>query len=130
MMVDGTYYQKSLSYGNNYKEAVCQKTSNTITVKDCIKTTITWTKKVGLPQYGEMFASQQGTEYSNSEYIWLIAPHSSSSSNVWNIDRWGTAFDHSIINSNFAARPSIPLKSTIKITGGKGIKQSPFSLGE
>ena len=127
MLVDGTYYQKQLSDDSNYKGAVCKTASNIVSIKECAKTTTTWTGKVGLPRYGEMFASQQGIGSSNSKVMWLINPFSSS--NVWNVSDGGTA-NYLSPSRSFGARPSVNLKSTIKITGGNGTKESPFILGE
>ena len=124
MLVEGTYYLGTTS--SNYKGAICATASNTVTTADCEKTSNTWTGYVGLPRYGEMFASQQGSGYSTSEYMWLITPYSSS--RVWSVSYH--SFAHNFSPSSFArgARPSINLSSAVKITGGLGTKTSPFEL--
>ncbi|MGN1353207.1 MAG: hypothetical protein ACI4WF_03985, partial [Bacilli bacterium] len=106
---------------------LCATASNTVTTKDCEKTTSTWTGLVGLPRYGEMFASQQGNGYLSSRQIWLMNPYSASL--VW----YSNTADHTHIigyTEIQGVRPSVNLKSSIKITGGKGIQDNPFELTE
>ena len=126
MLVEGTYYLGIVEDYYNYKSAICEVTSSTVTTANCTKTTNTWTGYVGLPRYGEMFASQQGSGYSSSEFMWLITPLSSS--NVWRVSRNGFAnYSDPSIGMN-DARPSINLSSAVKITGGLGTKSSPFEI--
>ena len=125
MIVESTYYIGTSGY--NYKKAICATASNTVTTKDCEKTTSTWTGLVGLPGYGEMFASQQGSGYSTSSDMWLM--NSYDTSYVWLV------FDNGCGNNYIASptgggRPSINLKSNIKITGGNGTKDNPFEISE
>ncbi len=126
MLVEGTYYLGTVSSDDkNYKLAVCKNGQNTTTYK-CEKTDNSWKGYVGLPRYGEMFASQQDTI---GEYMWLMTPYSDST--VWSIcydNMYAFGYDHDYYN--FAARPSINLKSTIKITGGNGTSSFPFTLSE
>ena len=124
MLVEGTYYLGRAA--GNYKGAICATASNTATTADCEKTTSTWTGYVGLPRYGEMFASQQGSGYSTSEFMWLITP--SSSSSVWDVSSDGTALNFSSSSNADGARPSINLLSAVKITGGTGLKNDPFEI--
>ena len=123
MLVEGTYYSGTTS--SNYKGAICATASNTVTTANCAKTTSIWTGYVGLPRYGEMFASQQGSGYSTSEYMWLITPYSSSS--VWNVTSNGNATLNYPSNAS-GARPSINLSSAVKITVGTGLKNDPFEI--
>ena len=124
MLVAGTYYLGTTS--SNYKGAICATASNTVTTADCAKTTRTWTGYVGLPRYGEMFASQQGSGYSSSESMWLITP--SSSMYVWLVNSNGRANFSNPSSSTSGARPSINLSSAVKITGGLGTKTDPFEI--
>ena len=124
MLVEGTYYSGTTS--SNYKGAICATASNTVTTADCEKTSSTWTGYVGLPRYGEMFASQQGSGYSSSEYMWLITPYSSSY--VWYVNSNGFASNRSPSSNASGARPSINLSSAVKITGGTGLKNDPFEI--
>ena len=127
MLVEGTYYLGTVDFGSSYsyKGAICATASNTVTTAECVKTSSTWTGYVGLPRYGEMFASQQGSGYSSSEYMWLITPFSSS--NVWRVYNSGGA-NFSIPSYTYVARPSINLQSSVKITSGLGTKSSPYEL--
>ena len=125
MMIESTYdIGKS---GNNYKNAICATASNTVTTKDCVKTISTWTGLVGLPRYGEMFASQQGSGYSSSNTMWLMNPYNTSKG--WYVSYYGDARYYSPSNT-YGCRPSVNLKSIIKITGGKGTKDNPFEISE
>ena len=124
MLDKGAYYIKASSSGS-YKNSLCNINNTTETTKDCGKTTSIWnTGYVGLPRYGEMFASQQGSGYNSSSNIWLITP---SSSYVWNVSSNGNGNNYPPSNSS-AARPSINLKSNIVITGGSGTKNNPFTI--
>ena len=126
MLDKGTYYIKARSSGS-YKNSLCNTDNTTETTKDCVKTTSFWNSGyVGLPRYGEMFASQQGNDYNNSSDIWLITP--SYSSHVWNVYSGGLADHYNDLSKTYAARPSIYLKSNIVITGGSGTKSDPFTI--
>ena len=124
MLVEGTYYLGTT--GSSYKRAICATASNTVTTANCAKTTSIWTGYVGLPRYGEMFASQQGNGWSSSEYMWLITPFSSSI--VWRVSNNGYADSDFPSSSSNGARPSINLSSAVKITGGTGLKNDPFEI--
>ena len=124
MLVEGTYYLGITS--RSYKGAICQTASNTATTKDCVKTSSTWQGYVGMPRYGEMFASQQGSGYSSSNNMWLIAP--CTSLDVWNVDDIGSASRSNPSSGASGVRPSINLSSSVKITGGLGTKESPFEV--
>ena len=125
MLDKGTYYMKAKASGS-YKNSLCNTNNTTETTKDCVKTTSIWNSGyVGLPRYGEMFASQQGNGYGSSSDIWLITP--SSSSYVWYVYSGGYA-SNGDPSFTFGARPSINLKSNIIITGGSGTKSDPFTI--
>ena len=125
MLDKGTYYIKVMS-SVFYKNFLCNTNNTTETTKDCVKTTSIWNSGyVGLPRYGEMFASQQGNGYNSSSTIWLITPYSSS--NVWNVGNNGYASDYDP-SITLGVRPSINLKSNIVITGGSGTKSNPFTI--
>ena len=126
MLDKGTYYIKTRSSGS-YKNSLCNTNNTTETIKNCVKTTSIWnTGYVGLPRYGEMFASQQGGGSSSSNDIWLITP--SNSSNVWYATESGIANGNTAPSYTNAARPSIYLKSNVVITGGDGTKSNPFTI--
>ena len=138
MLVDETYYLGSyVGAGNNlnYKITVCKDSSSildSITIKNCTKYTSndadkTFTGKVGLLRIGEMFSSQIKNE-SSMDTIWTITPSRAinTSGNLNGI--WGAT------SYSYAVRPSITLKSGIKITGGTGYvggeTNSPFEISE
>ena len=126
MLVAGTYYLGTVSYGGSYKGAICATASNTVTTADCSKTTSIWTGYIGLPRYGEMFASQQESGYSSSENMWLITPYTSSY--VWYVDNDGIANYRNPSAKSTGVRPSINLSSVVKITSGLGTKSSPYEI--
>ncbi len=126
MLDKGTYYIKQVSRGISYKNSLCNTNNTNETTKTCIKTTTIWTGLVGLPRYGEMFASQQGNGYNSSSTIWLITPPVSPSY-VWYVISGGYG-NYSYPSNSHAARPSINLKSNIVITGGAGTKSNPFTI--
>ena len=128
-LTKGTYYMgngDSASY-YNYKGAICASSDLNKTTKECTKTSNTNTFDVGLLRYGEMFATQQGTGFNNSIDIWLITKYSSSY--VRNVNNYGYG---SYINSPtnaYGVRPSINLKSSIKIVLGSGTESDPYVVG-
>ncbi len=140
MLVDGTYYLGLYPNNTNYKATLCKDTASTldsITTKNCTKYTSsdankTFTGKVGLPRVGDMFSSQLGSGYSSSSNIWTITPYSTS--NVRYIFDIGSLYSHSPSSGTYGGRPSIVIKSGIKITGGTGYvggdTNSPFEISE
>ena len=127
MLDKGTYYIKARSSSSgSYKNSLCNTDNTTETTKTCVKTTSIWNSGyVGLPRYGEMFASQQGSGYNSSSDMWLITPYSSSY--VWGVNYSGNANNY-LPYYGRAARPSIYLKSNVVITGGSGTKSDPFTI--
>ena len=124
MLVEGTYYLGMTE--SSYKGSICTTVSNTETTTECIKTSSTWTGYVGLPRYGEMFASQQGSGNLSSSHIWLITP--SSSSFIWYIRMRGNGGYLAPSSDTNAVRPSITLNSSVKISSGSGLKNDPFEI--
>ena len=125
MLVQGTYYLGTVSRGNSYKLSICQTASNTVTIKNCTKTTNTWVGYVGLPRYGEMFASQQRSGSSSSGDMWLITP---TSNTVWYVNSTGLTLYSAPTSYSYTVRPSITLNSSVKITGGTGTENDPYEL--
>ena len=110
-----------------YKNFLCNTDNTTETTKDCVKTTsISNSGYVGLPRYGEMFASQQESGYSSSSYMWLMNPYSTSG--VWNVDNDGNGSGFNSPSSTYGGRPSINLKSGIQLSGGSGTKANPYTI--
>ncbi len=125
-ITNGTYYLGSVSY-TSYKNSICSARNTKETTKDCEKTTSTWTEGlVGLPRVGEMFSAQLGSGYSSSSDIWLITPFSGSY--VRGVNSTGNLYDFSASSEANGARPSINLKSEVKIAGGSGTESSPYEV--
>ena len=127
MLEKGTYYLGTVSSSaRSYKLAICASASNTVTTKDCTKTSSTWTGYIGLPRYGEMFSSQLGSGSSTSSNMWLITPYSTS--DVRYVVSNGDAIHNDPSSWMNGSRPSVNLKSTLKITEGNGTESSPFEI--
>ncbi len=102
----------------NYKLAKYQdETSGSLT-------TATTTAKVGLLRLGELMAGQFD-KYGNNTAYWTLTPYSTS--NVRYVNNYGYSNYNSPTNSS-GSRPSMNLKSTVKIVSGTGTKSSPFVI--
>ena len=84
-------------------------------------TTSTTTAKVGLLRLGELMAGQ----FDKDATYWTLTPYSSSY--VREVSYYGSASLNSPTNSN-SSRPSMNLKSTVKIVSGTGTKSDPFVI--
>ena len=110
----------------NYKTVVCANNTND-SIKDCAKTTAKGTFNIGLSRYGEMFATQQSGGSNNSITLWLInrstragnSPFVSSAIRINECDP----------KTKNAARPTLHLKSTVKILSGTGTESDPYVVG-
>ena len=60
-------------------------------------------------------------------YQWTLTPHSSFSTNVFNVNNSGTLTSSNTSDGN-GVRPSIYLKSNIAIMGGSGSYDDPYLL--
>ena len=60
--------------------------------------------------------------------MWLITPYSDTA--VRNVNSTCSLNGYSISSNELAVRPSITLKSSIKITGGTGMENDPFEISE
>ena len=92
--------------------------------------TTTVTDAVGLLNMYEYQSSYYGTTYSNGYlnnglYWWTLTPYSSS--RVRRVYNNGRA-DNGSPSSAYGVRPSINLKSSIKIVGGDGTEANPYRL--
>lgn len=125
MLDKGTYYLGT-AY-DNYKLSICEIASNTVSTKECTKTSTTYTGYVGLPGYGELFSSQLQSDFSPSS-MWLITPDSEESVKFLEEDSSGY-HNMYILDNQYGARPSINLKSTIVIKSGSGTREDPFVVG-
>ncbi len=104
----GTYYLGKSGF--NYKLSVCANTTSGNT-KECANKAQSGTFNIGLPRYGEMFATQQSGGYSNSITMWLINRYASY---VWDMRNSGNAGGNNPTSTR-GGRPTLHLKSTVKI---------------
>ena len=86
---------------------------------------------VGLLNIYEYTMSYYGTPSSNGYlnnglYWWAITPYNSS--NLWNIHPDGSAGYTEVSNFSSGVRPSINLKSNVKIVDGNGTEEEPYRL--
>ena len=126
LFTSGTYYLGTSGY--NYKLSVCANTTSG-SIKNCIENSQVGTNNtfnIGLPRYGEMFATQQAGGSTNSIAMWLMNRYSTS--RVWFVDKLG-------IGSNiyptpaYGGRPTLHLKSSVKIIRGTGTETDPYVVG-
>ena len=119
-----TYYLGTTDV--NYKLSVCANTTSG-DMKLCTKTSDKGTFDIGLPRYGEMFAAQQSGSSTNSIDMFLI--NRATEFNVWGVNSSNLgAIDYSA-SGGFGARPTLHLKSTVKILSGSGTENDPYIVG-
>ena len=118
MIEDNTTWYLGTVGNTNYKLAKYQDaTSSNLT-------TSTTTAKVGLLRLGELMAGQFD-KYGNNTTYWTLTPYSASY--VRNVGSYGDVGSRSPTSSS-GSRPSMNLKSTVKIVSGTGTKSDPFIL--
>ena len=82
---------------------------------------------IGLGRYGEMLSTQFGPGSSSSVATWLMTKHTGSY--VWNIYINGYAYFYGP-TSSIGVRPSMYLKSNVKITGGSGMPHDAYTISQ
>ena len=125
MFDSGTYYYALMNLQYNYKLSVCASTTNE-SIKTCIVTSSKGVYDIGLPRYGEIFSAQQNGGFSNSSTMWLV--NQKSLTEGWQITANGLGKGE-VQNSSSAARPTVHLKSTVKIISGSGTEDDPYVVG-
>ena len=115
---DTTWYLGTVGSGTNYKLAKYQD------ITGSNLTTSTTTAKIGLLRMGELMAGQFD-KYGNNTVYWTLTPYDTSDVRY--------VISNGIVSSNGPAtshgsRPSMNLKSTVKIVSGTGIKSDPFVI--
>ena len=118
MIEDNTTWYLGTVSGTNYKLAKYQDTTSGSL------TTATTTAKVGLLRLGELMAGQFDKYVNNTDY-WTLTPYSTSY--VRRVNDSGDGSYNGPANSR-GSRPSMNLKSTVKIVSGTGTKSSPFTI--
>ena len=113
-----TWYLGTVGIGTNYKLAKYQDATGSNL------TTSTTTAKIGLLRFGELMAGQFDKYGSNTAY-WTLTPYSTS--DVRYVDYGGNGNLNNSADSH-GSRPSMNLKSTVKIVSGTGTKSSPFVI--
>lgn len=113
-----TWYLGTVGHGTNYKLAKYQD------VASSSLTTSTTTAKVGLLRLGELMVGQFNRSNSNSQ-CWLLTKYDTS--NVRGLYFTGASGSDSS-NLFYGFRPSMNLKSTVKIVSGTGTKSDPFVI--
>ena len=123
----GLYYLGTSTY--NYKLSVCANTTSGST-KVCDKTPNKDTFNIGLPRYGELFSNQQHGGDDNSISTWLITRYTANA--VLFLSNSGYArgdANDSLPATEYGARPTLHLKSTVKIISGSGTESDPYVVG-
>ena len=118
MIEDNTTWYLGTVSGTNYKLAKYQDTTSGSL------TTATTTAKVGLLRLGELMAGQFDKYVNNTDY-WTLTPYSTSY--VRRVNDSGDGSYNGPANSR-GSRPSMNLKSTVKIVSGTGTKSDPFVI--
>ena len=113
-----TWYLGTVVDGDNYKLAKYQD----VTGNNLI--TSTTTAKIGLLRMGELMAGQFDKDGNNTTY-WTLTPLDAS--DVRYVYNGGSGHDGSPTYS-YGSRPSMNLKSTVKIVSGTGTKSDPFVI--
>ena len=113
-----TWYLGAVGYGTNYKLAKYQD------ITGSNLTTSTTTAKIGLLRLGELMTEQFSKADNNTSY-WTLTPYSTT--DVRYVSNLGHSAGSAPGNSN-GSRPSMNLKSTVKIVSGTGTKSSPFTI--
>ena len=112
-----TWYLGTVGYAN-YKLAKYQD------ITGSNLTTSTTTAKIGLLRLGELMAGQFD-KYGNNTTYWILTPYDTSY--VCGMHNYGYHY-HYVSTNSIGSRPSMNLKSTVKIVSGKGTKSSPFVI--
>ena len=114
-----TWYLGTVGSGTNYKLAKYQDATGSNL------TTSTTTAKIGLLRIGELMVGQFDKIGNNTGY-WTLTPQGASTY-VRYVSTTGRVYDNRSTDS-YGSRPSMNLKSTVKIVSGTGTKSDPFIL--
>ena len=116
-----TWYLGTVGSGSSYsyKNAKYTDASGTAITSNVAEA------KVGLLRFGELM-SGQFDRYGNNTYYWTLTPYSSS--NVRFVNYNGNAGNDSPSSLSDGVRPSVNLKSSVRIVDGDGTLNSPFEI--
>ena len=115
---NATWYLGTVAVGANYKLAKYQDATGSNLTKS------TTTAKIGLLRIGELMTGQFDKDGNNTTY-WILTPNGTL--RVCYVYSFGIGSSDSPMNS-FGSRPSMNLKSTVKIVSGTGTKSDPFVI--
>lgn len=119
MMTTGPWYRGTVGSGSHYLLSKCTTTACTSKVSAIYA-------RIGLPRYGELLSSQFD-QYSSNKNYWTLTPYSTT--NLRYVYTYGYASTSSpTTSSSRYIRPSIYLTSSVKISGGSGTPNDPFTL--
>ena len=113
-----TWYLGTVGSVANYKLAKYQD------ITGSNLTTSTTTAKIGLLRMGELMAGQFD-KYGNNTVYWTLTPYDTSYVRYVSSDG-GVSYNGPA--ASYGSRPSMNLKSTVKIVSGTGTKSSPFVI--
>ncbi len=65
----------------------------------------------------------------SSNWWWTLSPYSGTSSYVFDVSDYNGSFSYNDAYFTFAVRPVVYLSSEVKITGGNGSQNNPYTLG-
>ena len=119
MIEDNTTWYLGTVGDANYKLAKYQDATGSNLRKS------TTTAKIGLLRLGELMAGQFDKNGNNTDY-WTLTPYSTSY--VRNVGNYGNGHNLYSPTDSTGSRPSMNLKSTVKIVSGTGTKSDPFQL--
>ena len=114
-----TWYLGTIGSGTNYKLAKYKDATGSNL------TTSTATAKIGLLRVGELMAGQFD-KYGNNTYYWTLTLYSLT--RIRYIHSFCSQSSENSPTASYGSRPSMNLKSTVKIVSGTGTKSSPFVL--
>ena len=139
LFTTGTYYLGNGAANNNYRESICILSDINKKISECTKTT-PYTFNVGLPRFGEMFASPIIDSKSCSRFMWNC-------NSIWTLTKFNNTnglryilYTGELPSYNYnntyghtgtvlSARATIHLKSSIKIKSGSGTPTDPYVVG-
>lgn len=130
MIDNGTWYFGDVDFGQmlsvdlekvHYRLAKYTTATGTTLISKKIET------KVGLLRYGELLSGHYVTD--SSEYHWLLTTYKKTFIHINANDYQRPYYDTpSVPSSMIGMRPAMHLKKTVKITGGNGTKENPFTI--
>jgi len=126
------WYFGAFSDGLSYKTAVCSSVVTSVNTSSCSKTTNAVTANIGLPRVGEIFTSHITRRDSDPYYygFWHITRYITNTQQANIVSKY-EMLSSQMISSWLAARPSMYLKSTVKISSsntGDGTYEHPYDI--